>query len=146
MFGDGFQEGTSAEIPIHGTSGAAFKALLTYLYTDILEVEEAVLFDLARLSDQYRVERLHSHCLHRLFRGLTVQNAVTRLVQAHGAASGSGEGCVWSELEGRSMRYVARHLEEMLGGGARATVEELERTHPGVYRQVLAMRSGRTTT
>jgi hypothetical protein len=85
MFGAGFQEGDSAEIYIKGTSVAVFKALLTYLYMDNMDV----LFDLAKLCDQYRVERLHNHCLRQLFQGNTVQNAVMRLMQANTAG---GEG------------------------------------------------------
>jgi sugar lactone lactonase YvrE len=65
MFGDGFKEGDSAEIHIKGTTSAAFKALVKYLYTDSMEVDDAMLCDLAKLCDQYRVERLHNHCLKR---------------------------------------------------------------------------------
>jgi hypothetical protein len=63
MFGAGFCEGTSTEIHIKDTTSAAFKALLKYLYTDIMEVDDAVLCDLAKLCDQYRVERLYALCL-----------------------------------------------------------------------------------
>jgi DNA-binding beta-propeller fold protein YncE len=63
MFRVGFKEGDSNEIHIKGTTSAAFKALLKYLYTDSIEVDDAVVCDLAKLCDQYRVERLHNHCL-----------------------------------------------------------------------------------
>ena len=55
MLSDGFRESDNLEIHIHDTSCAAFQALLKYLYTDSteVEVEEEVLFDLARLSDLY---------------------------------------------------------------------------------------------
>jgi hypothetical protein len=73
MFDDGFHKGNSAEIHIKRTSSAAFKALFKYFYTDNMEVEDdAVLFDLKKLSDQYRMERLHNHCLHQLCKGITV--------------------------------------------------------------------------
>jgi hypothetical protein len=50
MFGAGFQEGNSAEIPIEGTTSAGFKVLLNYLYyTDNLEMDDAVLFDLGEV-------------------------------------------------------------------------------------------------
>jgi hypothetical protein len=104
MFGAGFQEGNSAEIQIEGISSAAFKALLKYLYTDNMEVDDAVLFDLAKLSDQYRVERLHNHCIRQVFVGVTVQNAVVRLVQAHTAG---GERPIWAnKLKSTTMTYV----------------------------------------
>jgi hypothetical protein len=62
-FGAGFKEGDSAEIHIKDTSNAAFKALLNYLYTDSMEVDDAVLCDPVKSCDQYGVERLHNHCL-----------------------------------------------------------------------------------
>jgi hypothetical protein len=77
-----------------------------------------VLFDLAKLCDQYRVERLHNHCLHQLFNGITVQNAVMRLVQAHTA---SGESPMWAELKSKTMRYVASNYEE-IWSSARASL------------------------
>jgi hypothetical protein len=131
MFDAGFKEGDSAEIHIESTSSAAFKALLKYLYTDSMEVDDAVLFDLAKLSDQYRVERLHNHCLHQLFNGITVQNAVMRLVQVHTA---SGEGGMWaSELRSTTMRYMTRNFEE-IRCNAMATLELLEREHPDSFK------------
>eukprot|EP00959_Pyramimonas_sp_CCMP1952_P419047 8777826-Pyramimonas_sp.AAC.1 len=75
MLSDGFRESDNPEIPIHGTSCAAFQALLKYFYTDCMEVEEGVLFDLARLCDQCQVERLYTHCMHSLIEGITHQNA-----------------------------------------------------------------------
>jgi hypothetical protein len=123
MFSDGFKEGDGGDIHIEGTSSEAFKALLKYLYTDHMEVDDAALFDLAKLCDQYRVERLHNHCLHQLFRGITVQNAVMRLVQAHTA---SGENSMWAELESKTMRYVARNFEG-IWYNARASLELLDR-------------------
>jgi hypothetical protein len=75
------------------------------------EVDDAVLFDLAKLSDQYLVERLRNHCLSQLFKGVTVQNAVMRLVQANTAG---GEGPVSAtKLKNKTIRYVRRHLEEI---------------------------------
>ena len=140
MFGDGFKEGDSADIHIKGTSSAAFKALLKYLYTDNMdEVDDAVLFELAKLSDQYRVERLHNHCIHRLFKGITVQNAVTRLVQAHTA---SGEGPMWvNKLKSTTMSYVTRNLEG-IWCNAMATLELLYREHPDLFKQVVLTKCG----
>eukprot|EP00976_Prorocentrum_cordatum_P106651 1194495-Prorocentrum_minimum.AAC.4 len=81
MLSGGFLESDSPEIHIHGTSCAAFRALLKYLYTDCMEVEEEVLFDLAVLCDQYQVERLYTHCMRRLTKGVVShQNAVIRLI------------------------------------------------------------------
>jgi hypothetical protein len=99
---------TPSEIPIEGTSSAAFKALIKYLYTDNMEVDNAVLFNLAKLCDQYRVDRLYNHCLHQIFKGITVQNAIMRLMQAH---TTRGEGPVWAKLRTTTMSYVTGNLE-----------------------------------
>jgi sugar lactone lactonase YvrE len=141
MFGAGFKEGDSAEIHIEGTSSAAFKALLKYLYTDNMEVDDVMLIDLAKLSDQYQVERLHNHCLHQLFKGITVQNAVMRLVQAH-TVSGEGRGVWASELRSTTMNYMTRNFEQ-IRCNATATLELLERDeHHDLFHQVLKIKCG----
>jgi hypothetical protein len=140
MFRAGFQEGVIAEVHIEGTSIAAFKVLLKYLYTDNMEVDDAVLFGLAKLSDQYRVERLHNHCLHQLFKGITVQNAVMWLMQAHTAG---GEGPMRAKLKITTMRYVTRNLEE-IRYNTMETLELLDREHPDLFKQVLLIKCGFT--
>jgi hypothetical protein len=138
MLSAGFKEGDSKEIRIEGTSSAAFKALLKYLYTDNIEVDDAVLFDTAKLCDQYQVKRLHNHCLHQLFEGITVQNAVMRLVQAHTAG---GEGPMWAKLRTTTMSYVTRNLKG-IQRNATATLEHLDREHPELYKRVLQIKLG----
>jgi hypothetical protein len=79
-----------------------------------MEVDDAVLFDLAKLCDQYQVERLHNHCLHQLFTGLTVQNAVMRLVQAHTASC--VRGAMWvNKLKSAAMRYMLHATSKRYG-------------------------------
>jgi hypothetical protein len=125
--------GDSVEIHIEGTSSVAFKALLKYLYTDSMEVnDDTVLFDLAKLCEQYRVKRLHNRCLNQLLRGITVQNAVVRLVQAHTA---SGESPMWAELESKIMRYVARNTVK-IWCNAIESLELLDCEHPGLFKQI----------
>jgi hypothetical protein len=69
-----------------------------------MKVDDAVLFDPAKLSDQCQVEGLYSHCMRQLLKGITIQNAVTRLVQAYTA---SGEEPEWAnKLRSTTMRYV----------------------------------------
>jgi BTB/POZ domain-containing protein 9 len=139
MFGAGFKESNGGDILIEGTSRAAFKTLLKYLYTDDMEVDDAVLFDLAKLCGQYRVERLYNQCLHRLFKGITIQNAVMRLVQAHTV---SGEGSMWAkQVKRTTMRYVTRNLKS-IQCNAMATLELLDRKHPGLYKSVLQIKFG----
>jgi hypothetical protein len=115
MFGAGFKEGDSGEIPIEGTSSAAFKALLKYLYTDNMdEVDDAVLFDLAK-------------------------NAVARLEQAHTAG---GEGPMWvSKLKSRTMRYATRNFED-IRCNATATLVLLAREHPDLLNRIMHIKCG----
>jgi DNA-binding beta-propeller fold protein YncE len=83
MFKAGFREGNTGDIHIKGTSSGAFKALLYYLYTDNMEVDDTVVFDLVKLCDQYRVERLHNHCLHQLFNGIIVSSGTVQAQLTH---------------------------------------------------------------
>jgi hypothetical protein len=139
MFGVGFKEGDSADIHIEGTTSAAFKALLKYLYTDDMEVDDAVLFDLAKSCDQYRVERLLNHCLHQLYKGITIQNAVMRLLQAH-TASVEGDP-MWGKLKSTTMEYVTHNFKR-IWNNARATLELLDREHPELYKQIILVKIG----
>jgi hypothetical protein len=44
-----------------------------------------VVFDLVKLCDQYWVARLHNHCLHQLFNGITVSRGMAvQAQQSHG--------------------------------------------------------------
>eukprot|EP00959_Pyramimonas_sp_CCMP1952_P453349 9468089-Pyramimonas_sp.AAC.1 len=134
MLSDGFRESDNPEIPIHGTSCAAFQALLKYLYTDCMEVEEdEVLFDLARLCDQYQVERLFTHCMHTLAKGITHQNAVMRLIQAHACCEGAE---LWAKLQSATKEYVARNLKE-IWRDAKHTMELLVNDHPELFMEMM---------
>jgi hypothetical protein len=140
MFSAGFQEGDSAEIHIKGTSSAAFKTFLKYLYTDDMEVDDTVLFDLTKLSDLYGVERLHNHCMRQSFTGITVQNAVMRLVQAHITASGIGP--IWvTKVKITTMGYVTRNFEE-IRRNEKGTLELLDRERLGLFKQMLPIKCG----
>jgi hypothetical protein len=134
MFGAGVKEGDSTEIHIKGTTSVAFKALLEYLYTDNMEMDDAVVFDLAHLCAQYRVERLFNHCLKQLDKGTTVQNAVFWLLQAH-TAGGEGGGTMWGKLRSMTMGYVTSNFKK-IWRDARRTLELLDRAHPELYKQL----------
>mmetsp|Transcript_33572 Transcript_33572/g.73261 ORF Transcript_33572/g.73261 Transcript_33572/m.73261 type:complete len:105 (-) Transcript_33572:179-493(-) len=98
-----------------------------------MEVEEEVLFDLAKLCDQYQVERLFTHCMHQLTKGLTHQNAVTRLVQAH-ACEGGGD--MWGKLQCATWRYVARNFKG-IWRDAQPTLERLNKEHGELFLQLI---------
>jgi DNA-binding beta-propeller fold protein YncE len=135
----GFQEGDGGEIRIEGTSSAAFKALLKYLYTDDMEIDDAGLFDLAVLCDQYQVERLHNYCVHQIYNGITVENAVMRLVQAHTA--NIGENTMWDKLKSKTVKYVMHNFEE-IRCNARESLELLDHEYFGLFKQMLLKKFG----
>ena len=82
---------------------------------------------------------MHNHCLHRLFEGITIQNAVTRLVQAHTA---SDEEPMWAnQVRSTTMSYVTRNLEE-IRNNAMATLELLGHEHPDLLKQVVFIKCG----
>jgi len=132
MLSEGFRESSSPEIPIQGTSCAAFKALLKYLYTDCMEVEEEVLFDLAKLCDLYQEERLYNHCMRRLTKGITHENAVTQLIEAHAVEGGN----LWQKLRRATMAYVTRNIRG-IWRTAKLTLARLDTNRPDLYKQVL---------
>jgi hypothetical protein len=66
------------------------------------EVEDAVLFDLANLCDQYQEEHLYNCCMSQLTKGVTLQNAVMWLVQAHAC-----EGETAAKVKSTAMGHVS---------------------------------------
>merc|ERR1712032_504075 len=82
MFSSSFREGMSgARIPLPGaTSASAFRALLTYLYTDSIDLSNmdfADSMEVMKLTDQYGIPRLYQlskrYCLQHLSIGNAIQ-------------------------------------------------------------------------
>eukprot|EP00959_Pyramimonas_sp_CCMP1952_P200622 4196241-Pyramimonas_sp.AAC.2 len=97
-----------------------------------MEVEDGLLFDLARLCDQYQVERLYTHCMHSLIKGITHQNAVMRLIQAQ-----SCEGRdTWAKLQGVTKEYVARNVKD-IWRDAKPTMELLAKDHHELFIEMM---------
>eukprot|EP00240_Pyramimonas_obovata_P001278 CAMPEP_0118957570 /NCGR_PEP_ID=MMETSP1169-20130426/62173_1 /TAXON_ID=36882 /ORGANISM="Pyramimonas obovata, Strain CCMP722" /LENGTH=485 /DNA_ID=CAMNT_0006905657 /DNA_START=271 /DNA_END=1728 /DNA_ORIENTATION=+ len=129
MFSEGFQERGSTEIKIsEGISAAAFKALLNYLYTDCMDVEDGLLVEMVKVCDQYHVVRLRDHCMRRLNENITEHNAISWLVQAH-----TLEGAKMvkqSLLTGVALKWrkIVCH--------ANSTLRLLDE-HPSLYKEIL---------
>ena len=129
MFSDGFQESSSSEIQLRdGISAGAFKALLRYLYTDCMEVEDGLLVEMVKVCDQYQVERLRYHCMRRLDADITDENAIGWLVQAHVM-----EGV--EMVKESVLTYVALNYKR-IWQRAKHTVGLLDE-HPGLYKEIL---------
>jgi len=82
----GFKEGEQrgkADITIRDTTPSAFRALLRYLYTDHLQVDDEEMIDVMLLAQCYQVQALYDFCVARCKGHLTVDNAVQWFVGAH---------------------------------------------------------------
>eukprot|EP00976_Prorocentrum_cordatum_P078933 1183339-Prorocentrum_minimum.AAC.1 len=97
-----------------------------------MEVEEEVLFDLARLCDQCQVERLYTRCMHSLIEGITHQNAVMRLIQAQSCEGGD----MWAKLQSATKEYVARNVRE-IWRDAKPTLELLGKDHHELFMEMM---------
>jgi hypothetical protein len=81
MFTCGLKESTEKKVELSDVSAAVFKAILTYIYTGVFEVKDALL---ASISDYiaaahlYQMEDLAQQIAGYLKEGLTVENVVDR--------------------------------------------------------------------
>ena len=75
--------GTDAPLMVADTTPAAFRALLTYLYTDMVELDDACVVDVACLSQRYLVTPLQEACVEHCKEHVSLDNAAQWLVAAH---------------------------------------------------------------
>ena len=92
------------DIVIQGTSPAAFRALLLYLYTDELTFDDTLVLDVLRKAKELELTRVYNHCERRCERGLSAHNAVLWFMQADEFAL---EG-----LREITSRYLTRNLSK----------------------------------
>ena len=115
MLNSGFAEGTggagatsgaaTAPLPVEDTTPTAFRALLRFLYTGRVELEEASVLDVACLSQRYLVKELHDQCAECCNATVSLANAVPWLVAADTHALAG--------LRGTLLEYVAANLPEI---------------------------------
>ena len=94
MLGSGFAEGTggtgvtsggataSAPLPVEDTTPEAFRALLRFLYTGTVDLEDDSVLDVACLSQRYLVAQLQERCAEHCRDHVSLTNAVPWLVLA----------------------------------------------------------------
>ena len=75
--------GTDAPLMVADTTPAAFRALLTCLYTDMVELDDACVVDVACLSQRYLVTPLQEACVEHCKEHVSLDNAAQWLVAAH---------------------------------------------------------------
>jgi len=75
LFTSGFKESTEDVIPITDTKASVFLAMLEYIYTDCLTIEDDDAVELLTSANAYSLERLKALCEDFVEKGLDVENA-----------------------------------------------------------------------
>ena len=116
-----------AVIAIKETTPAAFRALLTYLYTDELALDDATVIDVLRKAQEFDLTRAYNMCMRYCVKCVSPSNAVGWLIRA--------ELCHLDELRGVVLGYVKRKFRTIRDEAA-ASLAEL-RAHPDLMLEVM---------
>ena len=140
MLTSDFTEGASgsgmeAPLMVADTTPAAFRALLTYLYTDTIELDDTCVVDVACLSQRYLVTPLQEACVEYCKEHVSLANAVQWLVAAHTH--------MLEELRGALLEYTSTHYLE-IEETAPATLDLLD-DHRRLFREGHAQRRSSVT-
>ena len=134
MLSSGFTEGASGSgsgagtpLMVADTTPAAFRALLTYLYTDMVELDDACVVDVACLSQRYLVTRLHEACVEHCKEHVSFTNAVKWLVATHTH--------MLEELRNALLEHTSTHYMQ-IEETAPATLDVLD-DHPRLLRELV---------
>eukprot|EP00613_Pedinella_sp_CCMP2098_P022885 CAMPEP_0171685226 /NCGR_PEP_ID=MMETSP0991-20121206/2137_1 /TAXON_ID=483369 /ORGANISM="non described non described, Strain CCMP2098" /LENGTH=542 /DNA_ID=CAMNT_0012272863 /DNA_START=179 /DNA_END=1807 /DNA_ORIENTATION=- len=91
MFTSGFKEGNfcplgggggATNVAIGETTAPAFKALLRYIYTDVLEFDDKDVLNVMAKAKEMQLERVYSHTVWYCHQNVCVGNAVLWLIEA----------------------------------------------------------------
>ena len=132
MLTSGFTEGASGSsmdtpLMVADTTPAAFRALLTYLYTDMVELDDACVVDVACLSQRYLVTPLQEACVEHCKEHVSLDNAAQWLVAAHAR--------MLEELRNVLLEYTSTHYMQ-IEAAAPATLDLLD-DQPRLLREVV---------
>ena len=116
-----------ATIRVHDTTAVAFKRLLAFVYTDDLELDDAVVVDVLRKAEEYQLERAYSLCMRHCVRHVGPTNAVTWLIRASLHRL--------DDLYGVALRYVRHHFREIRETAVDSLAEL--RAHPDLMLEVM---------
>ena len=97
-----FHEAATCRIEIADATPAGVRAMLQYLYTDQLDVDDATAVDVLQLSHRYRMHHLHEASARRCREGLALHNAIPWLLQCRAYAL--------EDMAAYLLRYTAQHF------------------------------------
>ena len=128
MLGSSCREADAgAVIQIKETTPAAFRVLLTYLYTGALELDDDVVIDVLRKAQEFDLVRVYNLCMHYCIAHVTPVNAIRWLIRA--------ETCSLEELRGVVLSHVRRAFRS-IRDEAPESLAEL-RAHPDLMLEVM---------
>ena len=132
MFAASMAEANGGVVQVEGHSPAAFRALLSFLYTDEVRVEPELLPAVLMVAGQYLATELHGAALRMALRCLGTHNAMAWLITAHMNLEHL------AELKAPSLKFVVEHYDECMRvcseGGDPG--EELLLAHPDLHLEV----------
>ena len=132
MLASGFAEGASgsgndAPLMVADTTPMAFRALLAYLYTDTVELDDACVIDVSCLSQRYLVTTLQEACAEYCKEHVSLANAVQWLVAANTH--------VLEELRCVLLEYTRTHYAQIEETSPDSL--DLFDDHPRLFREVV---------
>ena len=134
MFASGTVEANGSMVKVEGHSPAAFRALLSYLYTDEVRVEPELLPAVLMVAGQYLATELHSVALRMALRCLGMHNAVSWLVTAHMHPEHL------AGLKPPALKLVVEQYDECMQFLADEGGEEMLVAHPELHLEVKVLR------
>jgi len=120
MFSSRMREGSAAVIPVPGVTYAVFYAVLSYLYSGCVVLEDGELaLEVLKAADMFRLDGLRAACVERLEVSMRVDNAATicQVADTHNAAG----------LKIYCITFIVQHFKEVIGTAA---FQDLMRADP----------------
>jgi len=116
-----------AIIQIGECTPTAFRKLLGFLYSDVLELDDEVVIDVMRKAREYALTRAYNMCMRHCVRGARSSIAISWLLRA--------DECQLDELRAQMLVYVRRHFRA-IREEARETLAAL-RANPDLMLEVM---------
>lgn len=120
MFSSRMREGSAAVVPVPGVSYAVFYAVLSYLYSGCVVLEDGDLaLEVLKAADMFRLDGLRAACVERLEVSMRTENAATicQVADTHNAAG----------LKAYCITFIVQHFKEVI---LTAAFQDLMRTDP----------------
>jgi hypothetical protein len=125
---------TGAVIVVHGTTSAAFRSLLAYLYSDSLELDDDVVIDVMQKAREYQLTRAFNMCVRYCRLHVQSTTVVPWLVTADTARL--------DELREAMLQHLRRHFRSIRAEAPEA-LAALVRASPDLVLEVMNRLSDR---